>query len=196
MSEVLFRLKSPEVFTEPFPYLTAVEGLGEATSLAFLEWLETEAPWKLVEKDFYEQFEFSLFDASLPQHLKFLTERVFLRDLMAKVEGVFGTHLSERVDCTVHKLVQGQTIRIHNDYIPGEETHRLLLQLNRGWCDSQGGYLMLFNSEDPSDVNRVLLPINESVFGFAICEGSHHAVSTVHGGERYTIVYSFYADHD
>ena len=53
MSEDLFRLKSPEVFIEPFPYLTAVEGLGEVNSSAFLEWLETEAPWNLVAKDFY-----------------------------------------------------------------------------------------------------------------------------------------------
>ena len=196
MSEDLFRLESPELFIEPFPYLTAAEGLGSVNSSAFLEWLETVAPWNLVEQDFYEQYEFSLLDAPLPPHLKFLTERRFLGDLRAKVEEAFGTRLSERIDCTVHKLVQGQTIRIHNDYIPGEETHRLLLQLNRGWGDDQGGYLMLFSSQDPSDVHRVLLPANESVFGFAISEGSHHAVSTVHGGERFTIVFSFYADTD
>ena len=196
MIEDLFRLESPEVFIEPFPYLTAAEGLGKVNSTALLEWLETKAPWKLVEQDFYEQFEFSLSDAPLPDHLKFLTQRCFLGDLRTKVEGVFGTHLSERIDCTVHKLMQGQTIRIHNDYIPGEETHRLLLQLNRGWDDAQGGYLMLFNSQDPSDVHRVLIPANESVFGFAIGEGSHHAVSTIHGGERFTMVFSFYADTD
>ena len=196
MSEDLFRLKSPEVFIEPFPYLTAVEGLGEVNSSAFLEWLETEAPWNLVEKDFYEQYEFSLLDAPLPAHLKFLTERPFLRDLRVKVERLFGRRLSERIDCTAHKLVQGQTIRIHNDYIPGEETHRLLLQLNRGWRDAQGGYLMLFNSQDPSDVHRVFLPANDSVVGFAISERSNHAVSTVHGGERFTIVFSFYDDTD
>ena len=196
MSEDLFRLESPEVFIEPFPYLTADEGLGEVNSRAFLEWLETEAPWKLVEKDFYEQFEFSLFDAPLPAHIKFLTEPRFLHDLRVKVEGVFGTRLSERMDCTVHKLVQGQTIRIHNDYIPGEETHRLLIQLNRGWSDAQGGYLMLFNSQEPSDVHGVIFPVNDSVFGFAISERSNHAVSTVHGGERFTIVFSFYDDID
>ena len=196
MSGNLFRLTSPEVFVEPFPYLTAVEGLGEVNSSAFLEWLEAEAPWNLVEKDFYEQYEFSLLDAPLPAHLKFLTERPFLRDLRVKVEGLFGRRLSEHIDCTAHRLVQGQTIRIHNDYIPGEETHRLLLQLNRGWPDAQGGYLMLFNSQDPSDVHRVFLPDNDSVVGFAISERSNHAVSTVHGGERFTIVFSFYDDTD
>ncbi len=196
MSENLFRLTSPEVFVEPFPYLTAVEGLGEVMSSAFLSWLENEAPWKLVETDFYEQYEFSLLDAPLPPNLEFLTERQFLHDLRVKVEGAFGRRLSERIDCTAHKLLQGQTIRIHNDFIPGAETHRLLLQLNRGWSDAQGGYLMLFNSQDPSDVHRVFLPANDSVVGFAISERSHHAVSTVHGGERFTIVFSFYDDTD
>ncbi len=192
MSGNLFHLTSLEVFVEPFPYFTAFGGLGEFISAAFLEWLENEAPWELVETDFYEQHEFSLLDAPLPLPLTFLTERSFLRDLLVMVEGVFGGRLSERIDCTAHKLEQGQTIRIHNDYIPGEETHRLLIQLNRGWRDAQGGYLMLFNSQDPSDVHRVLLPANDSVVGFAISERSNHAVSTVHGGERFTLVFSFY----
>ncbi len=185
-------LTSPEVFVEPFPYFTAEEGFGEVISSAFLEWLENEAPWKLVEKDFYEQYEFSLLDAPLPPHLMFITERRFLDELRMKVGKVFGRQLSERIDCTAHKLVQGQTIRIHNDFIPGEETHRLLLQLNRGWSDTQGGYLMLFNSQDPSDVHKVFVPTNDSVFGFAISEKSNHAVSTIHGGERFTVVFSFY----
>lgn len=196
MSENLFRLASAEVFTEPFPYLTAEEGLGEFISSAFLEWLENDAPLKLVETDFYEQYEFSLLNAPLPAHLKFLAEQPFLHDLRKKVAEVFGTRLGERLDCTVHKLIPGQTIRIHNDYIPGEETHRLLIQLNRGWCEEHGGFLMLFNSEDPSDVNKVLPPVHDTVFAFAISEMSNHAVSTIHGGERFTMVFSFYDDID
>lgn len=192
MSGNLIRLQSPEVFNEPFPYLTAVEGLGVVTSSSFLEWLENEAPWKLVEADFYEQYEFSLLDAPLPAHLKFLAEQPLLHDLRKKVADVFGARLGARLDCTVHKLIPGQTIRIHNDYIPGEETHRLLIQLNRGWCEDQGGYLMLFNSDDPSDVHKVLLPAHDTVFGFVISEKSNHAVSTIHGGERFTMVFSFY----
>jgi len=185
-------LTTPEVFVEPFPYFTSEEGFGEVVSSAFLEWLENEAPWKLVEKDFYEQYELNLLDASLPPYLMFITERRFLDELRTKVEEVFSRQLSARIDCTAHKLVKNQTIRIHNDYIPGEETHRLLLQLNRGWSETQGGYLMLFNSQDPSDVHKVFVPTNGSVFGFAISEQSNHAVSTIHGGERFTVVFSFY----
>ena len=55
---------------------------------------------------------------------------------------------------------------------------------------------MFFNSEDPSDMHRVISPVHDSVVGFAISEDSNHAVSTIHGGERFTIVFSFYGEDD
>lgn len=191
-AERLLRLSSLEAFVEPFPYFTAAEGFGVAVSGAILEWLETEAPWHLVVTDFYEQYELSLSTAALLPSLEFLTFPPFLDDLRSQVEEVFGARLDERIDCTAHKLVPGQRIRIHNDFLQGEETHRVLVQLNRGWHEDQGGYLMLFNSQDPSDVHRVFSPAHDSVVGFAISERSHHAVSTIHGGERFTLVFSFY----
>src|SRR5262249_17349850 len=156
------------------------------------EWLETEAPWALVRADFYEQYEFSLAEVSLPSHLGFLTRRPFLDDLRSKVECIFGVQLGEEIDCTFHKLIPGQRIRIHNDFIPGRETHRVLVQLNRGWHDDQGGFLMFFYSQDPAEIHRIFSPAHDSVVGFAISEDSNHAVSTIHGGERFTLVFSFY----
>jgi len=194
--ERLLRLTSLEVFAEPFPYFTAVEGFGGGVSAAILEWLETEAPWALVETDFYEQYEISLWAVPTPPHLEFLTGQPFLNEIRSKVERIFGAKFQERIDCTAHKLVPGQRIRIHNDFIPGEETHRVLVQLNRGWHDDQGGFLMFFNSDNPSDVHRVFSPVHDSVVGFAISEISNHAVSTIHGGERFTLVFSFYVRND
>jgi len=194
--ERLLRLTALEAFTAPFPYFTAAEGFGEGVSSAILEWLETEATWRLVETDFYEQYEISLSGVPLPPVLEFLTRRPFLDDLRSKMEHVFCARLGERIDCTVHKLVPGQRIRIHNDFIPGAETLRVLVQLNRGWHDDHGGFLMLFNSQDPSDVHRVFSPVHDSVVGFAISETSNHAVSTIHGGERFTLVFSFYGRSD
>jgi Rps23 Pro-64 3,4-dihydroxylase Tpa1-like proline 4-hydroxylase len=97
------------------------------------------------------------------------------------------------VEVTAHKLLPGQTIRIHNDYVEGGESHRLLIQLNRGWTDSQGGLLMLFDSSRIDDVRRVIRPLHASATAFAISAKSFHAVSTIRGGERYTLVYSFKA---
>ena len=189
----VLRLTGLEVVAEPFPYFTAFEGFGKETGSSILNWLETDAPWELVETEFYEQFEFSLSGARTPANLRFVSGLPFLDDLRRRLEQIFGVALGERIDCTAHKLVKGQRIRIHNDFIPGGETHRVLVQLNRGWHEDQGGFLMLFNSQDPSDLHRVLPPIHDSVVGFAISERSNHAVSTTHRGERFTLVYSLYA---
>jgi Rps23 Pro-64 3,4-dihydroxylase Tpa1-like proline 4-hydroxylase len=89
-------------------------------------------------------------------------------------------------------LVAGQRIRIHNDYIPDQESHRVLVQLNRGWTDDMGGALIFFNSHDPTDMHRAFRPSHNSCVGFEISPKSLHAVSTIHSGERFTLVFSFY----
>lgn len=190
----MLALGSLEVFDLPFPYFTADGIFGPDVSRAVLEWLEREPRWELTEADFYEQYEFNLLDVPPPRSLSFLTGEPFQDDLRNQLEQVFGERLTGRVDCTVHKLVSGQRIRVHNDFIPGSETHRLVIQLNRGWRQDHGGFLMLFNSADAADIHAVLAPVHDSVVGFAISEASYHAVSTVHSGQRYTLVYSFYRD--
>ncbi len=182
-----------EVYSEPFSYALSARAFDDGVSADVLKWLESEAPWKLVETDFYEQFEFNFLDAVLPVGLTFLREQMFIDTLATKIQKLFGVSLSGRADATAHKLLPGQRIRIHNDFIPEAETHRLLIQLNRGWEDEDGGFLLFFNSQDPVDVHKVLRPVHNSAVAFAISPDSHHAVTTIHGGERYTLVYSFYA---
>ena len=53
---------------------------------------------------------------------------------------------------------------------------------------------MFFSGPESEKVSKVVEPINGSVQAFAISPRSYHAVSTVRGGERFTIVYSFYPD--
>ncbi len=109
------------------------------------------------------------------------------------IEEEFGCRLTDRVDLVAHTLLPGQRIAIHNDYLVGEETHRLTVQLNRGLSDEDGGFFMLFNSLDAADLHRVLRPVSNTAIAFEISTKSHHAVSRLHGGERYTLVYSFHA---
>lgn len=188
------QMSSVETFSRPFPYFHSPQAFTKDVSEEILNWLEFEAPWKLVETDFYEQYEFSAADVELPARLSFLRKDFFLTELKARIERLFRVTLSSRIDLTAHKLVPGQRIRIHNDYITGQETHRLLIQLNRYWTDNDGGFLLLFNSADPSDVHKIFRPSHNSVVGLGITPNSHHAVSAVNGGERFTLVYSFYAD--
>jgi Rps23 Pro-64 3,4-dihydroxylase Tpa1-like proline 4-hydroxylase len=176
----------------PFPYYISTEALTKEAGDSLLGWLESDAPWQLVEAGFYEQYEFSFFSVNLPSNIATLIEKRNLERVKGLVQEAFGVVLSDRIDVTAHKLLKGQRIRLHNDYIPGEETHRVLVQLNRGWDDANGGLLMFFNSSDPADIHRVLRPNHNSCVAFEISPNSNHAVTTIHGGERFTLVYSFY----
>lgn len=181
-----------EFQASPFEHLTGYAQLPDGGS-EWLDWLETEAPWKLTVAEFYEQYEFSLRHVSLDPALQCLVAAETVNALKERMLEYFEQPLSDRVDVTAHKLVPPQTIRIHNDYLSGEESHRLLLQLNRGWSPEFGGYLMFFEGPEPESVSSVIEPRSGSVQAFAISPRSYHAVSTVHAEERFTIVYSFYA---
>lgn len=179
-------------FDTPFPYFVATKGLTEEASKLLLDWFQGDAPWHLVEEEFYEQYEFNLLEETLPEIINPIREQQSIARVKALVESAFNVHLTDKADLTAHKLLPGQTIRLHNDYIPGAETHRVLIQLNRGWTDENGGLLMLFNSENVSDIHRVFRPVCNSCVAFAISPRSFHAVSTIHASERFTLVYSFY----
>ena len=191
-SQSLINLSSAESFSKPFDYFVSHQALNDDLSGPLLEWLVTEAPWKLVETDFYEQFEFSLWDVEVPAPLLILREPPFINQLKPKLENLFGVEFGHDVDVAAHKLVPGQRIRLHNDFIAGQKTYRLIIQLNRICKDDYGGLLLLFNSSDPADIHKVFRPVHNSAIGFVVSPTSNHAVSLIHGGERFTLVYSFY----
>lgn len=179
--------------TVPFRYALANKAFPEDKATEILTWLESHAPWYLKETDFYEQWEFDCSSVKFPPELDYLNSSLSLEIVKRFMEVTFQIKLLNKIEFTAHKLLNGQTIRIHNDYIPGLETHRLIIQLNRGWKNEYGGFLMFFNSQNPSDIHRIISPMHNSMTAFEISPNSHHAVSKTHGaGERYTLVYSFY----
>lgn len=184
-----------DVRTTPFAHATHAAPLPADLCEAALTWMETEAPWRLRVASFYEQWELHLDAGALPTDLQPLlaveTVDAIKRLLLAPIAGA-PLRLTE---VTAHKLLLGQTIRVHNDHRPRGETHRLLVQLNRGWDDEQGGLLLLFGSAAADDVRRILRPTHRSAMAFEISPQSFHAVSTIQRGERYTLVYSFQAAH-
>jgi len=187
------RLAPSPMTAAPFCYFLTDACLAPEMEEALLTWFEQKAPWSLVEADFYEQFEFDMRDADLPDAIASLVSPASLDALRAKMEAAFGDVLDGHVQVVAHRLDPGQRIAIHNDMREGGETHRLTVQLNRGLSDDDGGFFMLFNSDDVNDIHRILRPISGSAIGFAISPESHHAVSRLHNGERFTLVYSFYS---
>jgi hypothetical protein len=176
---------------DPFPHAVAPLLLSPEIADRALVWLETEAPWKLHVEDFYEQHECPLSAATLPRELSELVSAEAVQGYAATMLAPLRSGELTFADATAHRLTGGQSIRIHNDYIEGAETHRIIVQLNSGWADENGGFLMFFSSSDASDVARVLRPVHGSAVSFEISPNSFHAVSRSVKGERYTLVFSY-----
>ena len=195
-AEPTFELSCPVINMLPFRHATFGQCLPPATADKILQWFDHEAPWASKRTDFYEQYEFSCWDSE-SLVAKWLTSEDVLQTVRTRMMDVFGLTFDDSISVVCHKLISGHRIGIHNDYLVGEETHRLIIQLNHGLADEDGGYLMLFNSEDPIDIHSILRPIHRDALAFEISAGSFHAVSQMHGGARYTIIYSLTArDHD
>ena len=176
---------------EPFRHAIYREFLPAALLEETLSWMQEDALWKLRIASFYEQWELHLSPETLPPGLQALLSSETIADIKRRLIRPIVAGEVRFVEATAHKLVAGQTIRIHNDYLDDGETHRVLFQLNRGWRDEQGGLLMLFGSDSPEDVRRIVRPIHGSAFAFEISPNSFHAVSRIVGGDRFTMVYSF-----
>lgn len=178
---------------DPFPHVTCAGLIPGSVADDVLRWMRSEAPWRLKVASFYEQWELPIDDVTLPGGLRYLQEQGFVGALRDCMVGPLTDKGIDLVEITAHRLVEGQTIRIHNDYLENQESHRLLIQLNDGWEDENGGMLMLFGSASNRDVRRVVRPLHGSGFAFEISPSSFHAVSRIHAGERFTLVYSFKA---
>ncbi|HEY0252185.1 MAG TPA: cyclophane-containing peptide 2OG-Fe(II) oxygenase YhhC, partial [Kofleriaceae bacterium] len=181
------------VASTPFPHFTAPELVAPEVADAALAWLRDDAEWALRVESFYEQHELDLAAATDPR-IAPLASSIFVAGVRNGLASLLPHERElELVGVSAHRLTTGQTIRIHNDDIGSEESHRLLLQLNDGWRAEQGGLLMLFSNDRPEALTEVLLPVHGSAFGFEISSRSHHAVSTIRHGSRFTVVYTFRA---
>lgn len=184
--------------TEPFPHFVAPEFLDSHVAERLLRWFERDAVW--IEKkvqSFYESYDLSLSNSDLPNSLSFLISDDFLANVRDNVGLLMNARLGQRMDVTAHRLVAGQHIKIHSDFGEVRQTHRLLVQLNRGWPFENGGLFMLLANErpdEPSEKDCYYLPEHRTAFCFKISPQSLHAVSQVHRGDRYTLCLSFYGD--
>jgi Rps23 Pro-64 3,4-dihydroxylase Tpa1-like proline 4-hydroxylase len=189
------RFEGASAAAAPFPHASIPAILSSLEASAVLSWLTFGAPpWRLRTESFYEQYEFSLLNTEIPDEICDLTAPLFIDALRSFLQvSIEAPDRLELVDANAHKLIPGQTIRLHNDFIGDEETHRVLVQLNDGWSAENGGILMLFNSNQAEDVASAFLPVHGSGFAFEISSRSFHAVSTIRSGERFTLVYTFRA---
>ena len=184
-----------EFFTEPFPHFECPEFLDAAIADALLAWLEAR-PWHSLELDGYEGYSDAPLTASnLPEALSGLVAPDFLVQLRQLMAQFFPIDSSGQVRTTAHRILAGGALSAHTDVSHIRFTHRLLVQLNRGWDPECGGLLCLHAGNphaSPEPLRKTVLPIHRSGFAFEISPRSFHSVTPVLHGERYTLSYTFY----
>ena len=195
----LLDFKGAQACSRPFPHFVVPECLDEVVAERLLDWFDHEAPWKVQEMDgFYKLYKVSLMEVQLPQELQFLIEDQFIDEIRECIGSIFNLQFSGPVQIDAHLLTTGFKIGIHTDFGETNQTHRFLIQLNRGWNAKNGGYLVLLPTNAPSDVSAEHMfyaPTHRSGIGFAISERSFHAVTPVTNGKRFTLCYSIEREH-
>ena len=184
-------LHEPQFDTVPFPHFSCSQVFDKGLDRELLNWFKATDLWSLTKTDFYTQYEFSLLDCTLPQQLQALASKKTIGLIIQSFKEKFDVDSLDLVGLTAHKLIDGHRMGVHNDFIGKDESHRLIIQLNEHWTQQNGGFLMLFGSNDPNDVAKVVQPLHNSGVGFEISPLSYHAVSTIHNFLRYTLVYTF-----
>jgi hypothetical protein len=182
-------------FSEPYPHFACPEFLDAATADALLAWLEART-WKSVGLDGYDGYcDAPLTASNLPQDLSSLVAPGFLVQLRQLMAQFFAIDSSGHVRVTAHRILAGGALSAHTDVSHIRFTHRLLVQLNRGWSPAFGGLLCLHagNPNSSEEIPRKTVPpIHRSGFAFEISERSFHSVTPVLHGQRYTLSYTFY----
>jgi hypothetical protein len=177
----------------PYLHIVSPRFYTEKFAETLLEWLESGAIWRLKETVLFKQYElgFSHFkDCTEIQGLWHPAVLAHLRDAASRA---FGVSVSGRINISAHKLVSGQHGSIHTDNEPGE-THRLVVQLNRGRASDSGGNLVLLSGPTTDDMAVVFKQASNSAVGFVLGPSSYHAIGRVRTGTRFTIIYTFLSD--
>lgn len=188
-------LSAAELTSDPFPHFLLPDFLDPETASNVLDWLEQSAPWTLQTSNFYIQHgSGKLADCVSGTKAAAVASPIALQIIRKNLERVFGTRLCpDRGGVIAHRLLPGHRIGVHNDCpAHGTETHRFLINLNRGFEDSYGGHLVLLDKDDPSGSTVIVRPLHNSAAAFELSGRSWHCVEEVTGFERYSLIYAFW----
>lgn len=177
----------------PYPHFVASPFYTKQFYDLLLTWLEENSNWRLRTTSFYEQYEYGFSEKKLCEGIEALWDAEVLACIRDRVAQEFNHPISNRISISAHKLISGQHIGIHTD-TTDSETHRLVVQLNRGRDENSGGNFVVLSGSSPSNVERVFNQKPNSAIGFALGESSYHAVTRVKAGTRFTIIYTFLSE--
>jgi len=171
------------VNTEPVRHLHLVRALPVEIADALRDSLEKATSWFHVRQSFYEVDVLANLDR----------ESIFRRPevavLLGRVrdcaESELGLRLSRRAQLHVHRFTKGTGAGLHSD--SGESGARLVVFLEGGWQEGDGGELLLVNNGGVR--GKLISPRHNTAVLFLTEAGSLHAVTEQRSGVRYSLVF-------
>lgn len=165
-----------------------------------LKWIDDSSHYfvEKVEKGFRKADTFDVSPNRIPESLKEAFNSQIIQQVKCKAEELFETSFCDECLLFVQRYREGYGTYVHNDYVSKENrlnkqffTHRLVVYLNHGWKEADGGLFGIFGSSNPDSLVTSYQPVHNSAVGFAIGQNSFHAVSKVNDGTRYNIQFNF-----
>ena len=190
-------LNNVQAVPKPFPHFAIPDLFDADTASAVLNWLEQDVPWTVESRKFYVQDVCTgVTQRASGSPAAVVGAPETLQCMRKHLERIFGVTLNtSHFDLVAHRMLPGHRIGIHTD-TPGyeTETHRLLINLNAGFDDEQGGHLILLDMSDLEDSAVVVRPVHNSAVGMEFSDHSWHCVDEIKSGKRYSLVYSFWVE--
>lgn len=181
-----------ESSADPFPHLVGAPAMERSRADELLAWLESLTNWPLNDGGFYASFEKDLLREKPPAGLAPMFSDDARAAFARQAERIFGTPLEMSDVIAAHQMQTGHGIGIHTDMPrPEEETHRILIVLARPMPAATGGHFVMLSGADASFARRFIPIAHNTAIAFPLSDASHHAVTTLRAGRRFSIVFSF-----
>jgi hypothetical protein len=177
-------LAHPVHHDRPWPFFTVDDALPPAARAALLRLFDRDLPWQRHDS-FYQCW------------IAVVTERVdreLLAGVLARMRELVDVPLADRITATVQRMQPGDQALPHTDRpLVGYEAVRLVVQLDDGWRDGDGGLFLVHPDPDGTEVAHVRAPRAGSAVGFVMTPASHHAVSPTRRTRRTVVFHLWHA---
>lgn len=175
----------------PFPHFATDTFLPAELADEILEWLEATNSWvRKEEPGFYRCSGFRVSVESVPPCARFLFDAPFCALLGIELARLFGLRLDGRFQIGAQLLNDGDEMLVHTDFGPDRQAVRAIVHFNRGWSVERGGLFVVLDSATDPRESQVYAPVHNSLFAFPISQRSHHGVTLVRSGSRYSLAFS------
>jgi 2OG-Fe(II) oxygenase superfamily len=194
-------MRAVSTFEAPYPHGVVEQVLADEVAEGLADWIADPATWLACDQADPPRRSFYWSSHGAPAPVADLLTVPLMAQLRMEAQEAFGKRFAEDFPVSANRYPAGQGIRIHNDYFPDPAahrhffTHRLIIYLSRDVDPGNGGLLGIFEQDDPATQVRTIVPGFNAGTLMAMGPHSHHAVSTVRTGVRYSLGFSFTNTH-